>query len=488
MKKIVLQIVFDIFLIMAYTQVYAQKKTSLLTGTIRNYSNQSIYIYQCYGDTLLFVDSVKTDSKGNFAVNKQELKTGLYRFNLPNNQWFYMLNHREPVKIKTIYQFSAFYNIATDSLIVLKSEENKHFYEFQHLQQKLNIANYWLLQMMRLYPLYDPFHKQIEEEYALRYKAMDEFVKSLSAVDINKNSNDMEQSMATKVALAYYLPVNPDWKQPDPWRDSIMALHYFDYFNPADSFYLHTNILPEKLEQWLSLPLDNTPTSMETPGQKEEKVKRAADAWMQKVSSNQQLVEWSLGYLFKLLEKQKMYDAIYFLYNKYVQSALSDCDPPAAYKQLHEKISMLKNIQHGSSAPNFEIEKGKLSLYDLPSDYTLLLFWSSWCPHCTEEVPKVRDVVNQMNTQLHEIGKKMIVVAISLDTDHEAWQKFVNENNLLSFINFSEYKGWQSEVVKQYNVYATPSMFLLDKDKIIIDKPETAEQLKIALNILNQKQ
>lgn len=455
-------------------------QTFTINGTIANYAHQSLYIYQCYGDTLLLVDSVKTNAQGHFSFSRQHLSQGLYRFNLPNNQWFYILNDGNPIKIKTVYQFSGFYNIATDSLVVLQSEDNKRFYKFQHLQQKLNIANYWLLQMMRLYPLYDPFHKQIEDEYFRRYKAMEEFVKSLPVNDNKKTQR--QASMAEKVILAYYLPVNPDWRQPDPWRDSIIALHYFDYFNPADSFYLHTNILPEKLDIYLSLPLDNTPTSLETSGQKEEKVKRAADAWMQKVSSNQQVVEWSLNYLFKVLEKQKMYDALYFLYNKYVQSTLSDCDPPAAYKSLHEKMSVLKNIQIGSAAPDFEIEKGKLSLYALQSDYTLLLFWATWCPHCMEEVPKIRDVVNQINAQLNSKGKNLMVLAVSLDTNKTQWQRYVTENNLLSFINFSEYKGWQSEVVKKYNVYATPTMFLLDKDKKIIAKPETAEQL---VNIFN---
>ena len=154
-----------------------------------------------------------------------------------------MLYDGNPVEIQTQYYHSPFYNIATDSLVVLQSEENKIFYEFQHLQQKLNIASNWLLQMMRLYPLPDPFHKQIEEEYFARYDAMDEFIKSalrhFAETPVSAVNN---VDIASKIALAYYQPINPDWHEPDPWRDSIIALHYFDYFNPSDPFYLHTNI------------------------------------------------------------------------------------------------------------------------------------------------------------------------------------------------------------------------------------------------------
>jgi hypothetical protein len=170
---------------------------------------------------LLFVDSVKTDAKGNFVVQSLSFSNpnvalskvegsdiGLYRFNLPHNQWFYILNDGKPVQIKTIYQFSAFYNIVTDSLTVIKSEENKRFYKFQRLQQKLNIANYWLLHMMRLYPLPDPFHKQLEEEYLSRHKAMARLVKTLHTAS--------PYSLSAKIALASYQPSIPIGNSPTP--------------------------------------------------------------------------------------------------------------------------------------------------------------------------------------------------------------------------------------------------------------------------------
>ncbi|MEK6615319.1 MAG: hypothetical protein AABZ32_04290, partial [Bacteroidota bacterium] len=380
----------SILLLLFTTLSFAQAQDAWLKGEIINYSNQPLSLYKCYGDTLLLADSTYTGKRGDFIFTAKNKIFGLYKVILGQNQFFYILYDEHPVEIKTLYQPNAFYNIAADSLVALSpspsgragvglSDENKRFYEFQHLQQQINIANYWLLQMLRLYPLPDPFHKQIEDEYFKRYKAMDEFINKspTPALPIREGEHSTSPPQwgglggASLVAFAYYQPVLPDWKQPDFWRDSLIALHYFDYFNPADSFYLHTNILPEKLDRWLSLPLNNTPTSLETPQQKEEKERRATDVWMQKVTSNQETFEWSLNYLFKTLEKQKQYDAMYYLYDTYIQSKLSDCDPPVAYKHLHEKMSVLKNIQIGSAAPDFVIMNGKLNLYQLPTDYTL---------------------------------------------------------------------------------------------------------------------
>ena len=43
---------------------YGQTQYAVLLGSIKNYNNQSIYLYKCYEDTLLLVDSAKTDLQG----------------------------------------------------------------------------------------------------------------------------------------------------------------------------------------------------------------------------------------------------------------------------------------------------------------------------------------------------------------------------------------------------------------------------------------
>src|ERR1019366_5543051 len=184
------------------------------------------------------------------------------------------------------------------SLVVLKSEVNKDFCQFQLLQKQLNVANYWLLQMMRLYPLPDPFHKQIEKEYTLRHQALEQFVKKQQT---GKKANTY--SMATKMALAYFQPIDPDWKQPDPWRDSIIAEHNFDFFNPSDSFYLHTNILPEKMDLYIALRMDKR----DAYGQKvndENLVKSAAEDFLINAKANSENFAFCLNYLLKRFNKE----------------------------------------------------------------------------------------------------------------------------------------------------------------------------------------
>ncbi|MCD4729534.1 MAG: TlpA family protein disulfide reductase, partial [Bacteroidales bacterium] len=131
----------------------------------------------------------------------------------------------------------------------------------------------------------------------------------------------------------------------------------------------------------------------------------------------------------------------------------------------------------GKKAPEFvitDINGTELNLKDIKSDYTLLLFWASWCSHCADALPKIHDIFTGTER------KDLEILAISLDTEKEEW---VNAVELLDFTwtNCSELKGWDSKVAIDYNVYATPTMFLLDKKKNILAKPITFNELNAAL-------
>lgn len=471
------------FLLFSLTFCYGQsvlhssegKGSPLVKGIIANYANQPLHLYKLYGDTLFLVDSTNTGNNGEF-VFANEAK-GMYKIALQKKQFFFILNNGKPIEIKASFHPSKFENnIAANDITVLKSEENKQLYEFQRLQNQLNVANYFLIQMMRLYPLTDPYHEQIENEYFHRYKAMDEFIKN------RMKAKQAAHDLSLKIALAYYQPVNPDWKQPDTWRDSIIAQHYFDYFNPADSFYLQTNILPEKMDIYMSLKT-NKRDAFNQPINDEMIAAFAAKEFLDKTRINSQNFEFCFSYLLEGFKKQHLDSSFLYLYDTYTKPQSENCETSFAISEpIKEQADRLRDIRTGSVAPDFEIGEN-LRLSSINSEYTLLLFWASWCPYCTEEVPEVKEVVNDFNSE-HINKGKLLTVAISLDTDKEQWQKFVNENNLFSFLNFSELKGWKSEVVKKYNVYATPTMFLLDKDKKIIAKPETIQQLKNNLSTL----
>lgn len=456
----------------------AQNSKALLKGQIKNYANSSLTVYKCYADTLLFADSVKTDKSGVFSVALPSGESGLLRVELQQDQFFYVINDQNPININTIYNPNVQSNVATDSLTVLQSEENKNLYKFQKLQKQINVGNGWLINVLRYYPPFDPFHKNMEDEYFKRFEAMKSFIKETSKKDSKKQT-----SLANKLALAYY-PFNPDWKQSDAWRDSVLVAHYFDYFDPSDEFYLNTNILQEKIEVYVSLR-NNKKDANGEPIHDEMEFAEAVKDFLDRTKANKASLDFLLNFVLNRFSKEHKDEAFLYIYDRYMKPEGEDCGDQVPADgdnisstelnriKLAEKADVIRGVQVGSIAPDFTIEEG-LDLHQIESDYTLLVFWSTWCPYCVREIPEIKKITDEYSPQI-------TTVAVSLDTDKEAWKEFIAENNLTTFLNYSELKSWGSKVVRKYNVYATPTMLLLDKDKKIIAKPISDKELREVL-------
>ena len=73
--------------------------------------------------------------------------------------------------------------------------------------------------------------------------------------------------------------------------------------------------------------------------------------------------------------------------------------------------------------------------------------------------------------------KKFEVVAISIDTIKTDWQNFVS-NNKLDWINISDLEGWYGQAANDYYIYATPTMFLIDEQGLLIKIIENVDELK----------
>ena len=97
-------------------------------------------------------------------------------------------------------------------------------------------------------------------------------------------------------------------------------------------------------------------------------------------------------------------------------------------------------------------------------------------------LPEIKSIYDSQNT------KKLEVVTFSMDTSKVALADFLKKGNY-SWLNCSDLKGWNSQVADDYCIYATPTMFLFDKNKIIIGKPLTTKdllQLMKQYNILTE--
>ena len=146
-------------------------------------------------------------------------------------------------------------------------------------------------------------------------------------------------------------------------------------------------------------------------------------------------------------------------------------------KALAETISSYKNTSIGTIAPNFEISSTQrtTSLHNLEaSEHYLLIFWSSGCSHCLNELPMVKTLVAG--------NKNLKVVAFGLEDEPTKWTQEITKYP--DFIHTIGLGKWDNPIVKTYGITATPMYFILDSSKTIIAKPYAFTDLEKALKEL----
>lgn len=168
--------------------------------------------------------------------------------------------------------------------------------------------------------------------------------------------------------------------------------------------------------------------------------------------------------------------SLYVVDNYFYGDACGDANISELFKM---KAAGIRNLQVGNTPPDFalssaekrKIEFGKIAAQN---EYTLLVFWASFCHKCEREIPEIKQVYSQYRQ------KGFDVVAVSLDTDRKSWTEGM-ESNQTPWKNVSDLKGWRSEVARDFRVTSTPVLFVVDRDRKLVAKPKSAGELQAFL-------
>jgi cytochrome c biogenesis protein CcmG, thiol:disulfide interchange protein DsbE len=113
----------------------------------------------------------------------------------------------------------------------------------------------------------------------------------------------------------------------------------------------------------------------------------------------------------------------------------------------------------GSSAPDFTLQdsQNKVTLSQLRGQIVVLNFWATWCPPCIEEMPSLVEMQRRMK------DKGITVVAVSIDEDESAYQKFVKEHaaNLLTVRDPAQ------KTPTLYGTHGWPETFIIDRGGVM---------------------
>ena len=198
------------------------------------------------------------------------------------------------------------------------------------------------------------------------------------------------------------------------------------------------------------------------------------DAMLEKLITNEERLNEVTDYLFDLLERHSLFQASEYLALKVLNEVGCTINSDLA-KQLETYRAMKKGniapdiiFKGDYIAPGYKSENFPKKLSDLKSNYTLVVFGASWCPTCSQDIPKIAKHYQKWRKNDLE------VVFVSLDEEQEAYKSFVKD---FPFISICDYKKWDSPIVNDYYVFGTPTMFLLDKKREILLRPNSVNQV-----------
>jgi len=429
-----------------------------LEGTIHNLGKSKLYLLSIYGEKTRVVDSILSDSLGRFRINlPSSTITGLYRIGWTKTGMVNLILNKEDVKFETWATSSE------DSLKIISSPENQILRLF-NVRGRINQSKLELLMpVVDFYPVKDAFYNGVVNEFETIQKTQKVFLDSM----ILKYPSAFAIRMQ-KVLQTPYIPGSLTANA----RMDYLKQHYWDKVDFNDTALLRSNVFADKVISYLAIYQNNRLNQK----QLEAEFIKAVTVALGAASVSPETYKFMLDYLVGGFDKYHFDDVITYIADNF-QDPFS-CEDAARKSALQKKLDNFKKLSVGKIAPVIAVPDTKgnmVSLTSVKNQYTLLVFWSSQCPHCTEMMPKLKAWYDKQKT------KKLEVFAVSLDTSKNDWVSFVKKEKL-NWINVSELKGYFGKAEDEYNIYATPTMYLLDQQKNIVSKPITWRELEQALN------
>jgi len=172
-----------------------------------------------------------------------------------------------------------------------------------------------------------------------------------------------------------------------------------------------------------------------------------------------------------------------FLFDKYYSKGDTSWLNEKQRKFIFDRAYSLMANQLGEQAADLQMldTTGKAtSLYGVNAPFTFVTFWDPNCGHCKETVPRIDSIYQ---AKWKALGVKLVGVNVD-DAANEGWKKFINEHKLNGWLHIYQPKEVKESEAKRgvanfrqlYDVYKTPTLYLLDDKKRIIGKMLSIEQ------------
>jgi len=463
-----------------------------------------VHLVKYIGDKPYYADSAQmVGGKVVFDGTKQQ--PGMMGLLLPGKRLLEVLYNNEDVQVET--QGPDF----TGSMTVKKSEENREFKWYQDFLSEKRV------QMQGLQAEIKGIADKESDQYKTlsgQMKAIDQEVEAFQQKFVRANADRLVGKMV-KLTMDSPLP-EPPRDEAGNITDSSFVFryyrdHFFDNFDFTDDGLVNTPIFGQRVgyyfdrlipQHWDSIP------------------KYAFRLIDEKLPPTSKAFEYIVTHVASTAVKSNIMgmDKVYTLMlDKYYCSRNAQGKSPAFWmteEKLEEacrNIDVRKRLMLGEKAPNIILpdtldrpwdQLNWINMHNIKAEYTILYFWDHNCGHCKKITPKLSELYSK---KLKNRNIEVFAIGHATGEDYPQWKDYIAKNKL-PFVNVAitetalkvgladgnkiipRFTTLESmNLGTTYDVFSTPRIIVLDKDKRFIAKQISVSQLEDMMDVLQDR-
>lgn len=433
-----------------------QGQSWLIQGTIEHAEEGPVLLASFHGDQFRVVDSMETSSGFFYFVLPGDATPGIYR----------IIYADRVGEVRYQNRFVEFIFNGENMEILVSSTELGPAPYFENSLENLVYQEFmdfelgYEAELMALYSQLYPRRAAADQDSVVRrynelQRERSHYMDSLTLL--------YPDLYAIRIMNAFRSPFVPGEMSHQQRIDTLKQC-FFDHAAIEDPALLAAPVYSYKLIDYLSLYKD---LSLEMD-QQEEQFIEAVDQIMVHVSPDQDLRDFVVEFLLEGFEMLNMEQVQMHLVDHYLDQA---CESDVVELVL-SRMQGYKKMSPGEQAPDFILRDVEGSLHQLSRmehSWVLVVFWSGTCEACQKLMPELQEWYES------ERSLDLEIVAISIDTAASHFE-YLHEQLEPRWITARDPLGWNGKVPSDYHVYATPTLFLLDRQRTIVAKPSSFRQ------------
>lgn len=466
---------------------------------IIGHQDTTVHLVKYFGKGLYYADTAEMKG-GLVEFDGSKQKPGIFGVLLPGQKFFEFIYNNDEIQLETTFPDFV------GTMKVKKSEENRIFIDYIKFIGPKKTESAKLSEDRAKLKDSDPAYKELSTKIDAINKEVVTYQNGLIEAH-----NGMLVSKIVKMSMDVEIPDAPVDEKGNiidsNFRFNYFRAHYWDNIDLQDDRLVNTPIFHTKLEYYFGKNMMI---------QYWDTIIYHSFAFCDRLNPKSKTFEYCVSWITSTYGKSNIMgmDKVYiYMADKYYCSKNAEGKSPAFWmtpeklEDLCEKIPVQKNLVIGAKPPNIMLRDTTdvqwRDFYSLKSEYTILYFWDPECGHCKKTTPKLEVLYKQKfkdrNISIFSVGK-------AVGEDFQKWKDFIRTNEL-TFINVGvtdalfkaamedarqfvpKYTNIESlNYQTTYDIFSTPRVFVLDKDKKIIAKSISVSQLEELMDRLQGKE